>query len=66
MDFINRVVKPYLDRFLVVFIDDVLIYSKDRSRYTTHLRTVLQTLRECQLYDEKEMRVLARRSGIFG
>jgi len=46
----NRVFKPYLDKFVVVFRDDILTYSKDRDEHTIHLRTVLQTLREHQLY----------------
>ena len=52
MDFMNRIFKPYLDKFVVMFIDDILIYSKDRDQHITHLRTVLQTLREHQLYDK--------------
>ena len=41
---------PYLDKFVVVFIDDILVYSKDKSAHEEHLRIVLQTLREHQLY----------------
>jgi len=36
--------------FVMVFINDILVYSKDRKEHTTHLRTVLQTLREDQLF----------------
>jgi len=50
MDLMNRVFRPYLDKFVVVFIDDILIYSKDKEEHTEQLRTVLQTLREHQLY----------------
>lgn len=50
MDLINRVFIPYLDKFVIVFIDDILIYSKDRDKPTPHLRIVLQTMREEQLY----------------
>ena len=50
MDLMNRVFRPYLDISLVVFIDDILIYSKDRDEHADHLRMVLQTLREHQLY----------------
>ena len=46
----NRVFRPYLDKFVVVFIDDVLVSSKDRDEHTTYLKTVLQTLRKHQLY----------------
>ena len=50
MDLMNRVFRPYLDKFVVVFIDDILIYSKDKEGHADQLRTVLQTLREHQLY----------------
>ena len=50
MDLMNRVFKPYLDRFVIVFIDDILIYSKSREEHEEHLRTVLQVLRRNRLY----------------
>ena len=50
MDLMNRVFRPYLDQFLVVFIDDILVYSKDAQEHEHHLRIVLQTLRENQLF----------------
>ncbi|WRX07829.1 Reverse transcriptase domain - like 4 [Theobroma cacao] len=50
MDLINRVFKPYLDKFVVVFIDDILIYSKSREEHEQHLKIVLPILREHQLY----------------
>ena len=50
MDLMNRIFRPYLDRFVVVFIDDILIYSKDETEHAEHLRIVLQTLRDKQLY----------------
>ena len=50
MDLMNRVFKPYLDRFVIVFIDDILIYSKSQAEHKEHLRIVLQLLRENQLY----------------
>ncbi|KAL4351797.1 hypothetical protein GQ457_06G011370 [Hibiscus cannabinus] len=50
MDLMNRVFKPYLDKFVVVFIDDILIYSRNKDDHAKHLQIVLQTLRECQLY----------------
>ncbi|GAB2279902.1 hypothetical protein Dimus_039391 [Dionaea muscipula] len=50
MDLMHRVFKPYLDQFIVVFIDDVLIYSKSETEHAEHLRLTLQTLREKQLF----------------
>ena len=50
MDLMNRVFKPYLDKFVVVFIDDILIYSKNHVEHGEHLRILLQTLRTHQLY----------------
>ncbi|KAA3469062.1 RNA-directed DNA polymerase-like protein [Gossypium australe] len=50
MDLMNRIFRPYLDQFVVVFIDDILIYSWDEIEHAEHLRIVLQTLREKQLY----------------
>ena len=44
MDLMNRVFRPYVDQFVVVFIDDILVYSKDRENHDTHLRVVLETL----------------------
>ncbi|NAW23507.1 hypothetical protein FGF82_23550, partial [Salmonella sp. gx-f9] len=46
----NRIFWPYLDRFVVVFTDDILIYSKDETEHAGHLRIVLQTLKDKQLY----------------
>ena len=46
MDLMNRVFKPYLDRFVIIFIDDILIYSKSQAKHEQHLRIILQTLRE--------------------
>ncbi|KAA3461229.1 DNA/RNA polymerases superfamily protein [Gossypium australe] len=50
MDLMNKIFSPYLDRFVVVFIDDILVYSRDENEHAKHLRIVLQTLREKQLY----------------
>ena len=46
MDLMNRVFRPYVDQFFVVFIDDILVYLKDRENHNTHLRVVLETLRK--------------------
>ncbi|KAA3461705.1 DNA/RNA polymerases superfamily protein [Gossypium australe] len=50
MDLMNQIFTLYSDRFVVVFIDDILIYSRDESEHAEHLRIVLQTLRDKQLY----------------
>ncbi|KAI3683026.1 hypothetical protein L1987_83492 [Smallanthus sonchifolius] len=50
MDLMNRVCKPYLDKFVIVFIDDILIYSKTKADHEQHLRLVLDLLRKEQLY----------------
>ena len=50
MDLMNRVFGPYLDKFVIVFIDDILVYSSSKEEHAEHLRIVLQTLREHQLY----------------
>ena len=50
MDLVNKVFHPYLDQFVIVFINDILVYSKNAKEHAFHLRIVLQTLRDCQLY----------------
>ncbi|GAU50497.1 hypothetical protein TSUD_242400 [Trifolium subterraneum] len=50
MDYMNRIFQPCLDKFVVIFIDDILIYSKDPQEHAEHLRIVLDILREKQLY----------------
>jgi hypothetical protein len=50
MYLMNKVFMEYLDKFVVVFIDDILIYSKTEEEHEEHLRCVLQKLREHQLY----------------
>ena len=50
MDLMNRVFHTYLDQFVVVFIDDILVYSKDTQEHEHHLRIALQILRENQLF----------------
>ena len=50
MDLMNRVFRPYVDQFVVVFIDDILVYSKDAHEHEQRLKIVLETLREKKLY----------------
>ena len=52
MDLMNRVFRPYVDQFVVVFIDDILMYSKYRENHDTHFRVVLETLRKERLYEK--------------
>ena len=50
MDLMNRIFQPYLDQFVIVFIDDILIYSGSKEDHEEHLRVVLWILMENQLY----------------
>ena len=50
MEYMNRIFHEYLDQFVVVFIDDILIYSKTEAEHAEHLKIVLQVLKEKKLY----------------
>ena len=50
MDMMNRVFRPFIDKFVIVFIDNILVYSRSGEEHEEHLRLVLQTLRDHQLY----------------
>ena len=50
MDLMNRVFRPYVDQFVVVFMNDILVYSKDVQEHEQHMRIVLETLREKRGY----------------
>jgi hypothetical protein len=53
MYMMNKVFMEYLDKFVVVFIDDILVYSKNEEEHAAHLRLVLQKLREHKLYAKR-------------
>nr|GEY45131.1 putative reverse transcriptase domain-containing protein [Tanacetum cinerariifolium] len=50
MDLMNRVCKPYLDKFMIIFIDDILIYSKSKEEHAEHLKLILELLKKKELY----------------
>ncbi|GKC53146.1 putative reverse transcriptase domain-containing protein, partial [Tanacetum coccineum] len=50
MDLMNRVCKPYLDKFMIVFIDDILIYSKNKQEHEEHFKLILELLKKEELY----------------
>jgi len=50
MEYMNRIFHAYLDRFVVVFVDDILVYSKSEEEHAEHLKIVLQVLKEKNLY----------------
>nr|GEX25563.1 putative reverse transcriptase domain-containing protein [Tanacetum cinerariifolium] len=50
MDLMNRVFKPYLNKFVIVFIDDILIYSKSEEEHAKHLKLILELLKKEELY----------------
>nr|GEV18876.1 hypothetical protein [Tanacetum cinerariifolium] len=52
MDLMNRVCKPYLDKFVIVFIDDILIYLKDEKEHEKHLKAILELLKKEELFIE--------------
>ncbi|GKF57455.1 putative reverse transcriptase domain-containing protein [Tanacetum coccineum] len=50
MDLMNRVCKPFLDKFMIVFIDDILIYSRNKKEHEEHLKEILELLKKDELY----------------
>nr|GEY77645.1 hypothetical protein [Tanacetum cinerariifolium] len=50
MDLMNQVYKPYFDKFMIVFIDDIIIYSKDEKEHEEHLKAILELLKKEELY----------------
>ncbi|GJV65903.1 putative reverse transcriptase domain-containing protein [Tanacetum coccineum] len=65
MDLMNRVCKPYLDNLVIVFIDDILIYSKTKEEHEVHLKLVLETLRKEKLYAKFSKFTLTFIGGFF-
>ncbi|GJU37301.1 putative reverse transcriptase domain-containing protein [Tanacetum coccineum] len=57
MDLMNRVCKPYLDKFVIVFIDDILIYSRNEEEHANHLRIILELLKKEKLYANQGLHV---------
>ncbi|GJR83207.1 putative reverse transcriptase domain-containing protein [Tanacetum coccineum] len=55
MDLMNRVCKPYLDKFVIVFINDILIYSRNKKEHKEHLKTILELLKKEELYAKFSM-----------
>ncbi len=61
MDTMNRVFPDHLDQFIVVFIEDILIYSKNREEHRMHLRKALERFQPEQLYTKHEkVQILGR------
>nr|GFC09364.1 putative reverse transcriptase domain-containing protein [Tanacetum cinerariifolium] len=50
MNLMNQVCKPYLDKFMIVFIDDIIIYSKDEKEHEEHLKAIIELLKKEELY----------------
>nr|GEZ31178.1 putative reverse transcriptase domain-containing protein [Tanacetum cinerariifolium] len=50
MDLMNRMCKPYLDKFMIVFIDDILIYSKNKEEHKERLKLIVELLKKVELY----------------
>ena len=55
MSMMNKVLMEFLDKFFMVFIDDILVYSKNEEEHKEHLRLVLEKFREHQLYQVQQM-----------
>lgn len=67
MRLMNEVLRPFLESFVVVYLDDILIYSKTLPKYLSHLRQVLEVLRNQRLYGNKEKcHFLQKVIGFFG
>ncbi|GJR18474.1 putative reverse transcriptase domain-containing protein [Tanacetum coccineum] len=60
MNLMNRVCKPYLDKFVIVFIEDILIYSRNKEKHADHLRIILELLKKEILYANSNLSVTRR------
>jgi hypothetical protein len=65
MGLMNRVFRPYLDQYVVVFINDILVYSSSYLEHEQHLRVVLQTVKENQLYAKLNKCEFWLKEGVF-
>lgn len=65
MEYMNRIFHPYLDQFVVVFIDDILVYSKSEEDHAEHMRIALRTLKEKKLFDKLSKCEFWLREGSF-
>ncbi|GJS80536.1 putative reverse transcriptase domain-containing protein [Tanacetum coccineum] len=65
MDLMNRVCKPYLDKFVIVFIDDILIYSKSKKEHEEHLRQILKLLKKGKNCNAKVLQGVKQKAAFF-
>nr|GFC36072.1 putative reverse transcriptase domain-containing protein [Tanacetum cinerariifolium] len=64
MDLMNRMCKPYLDKFVIIFIDDILIYSSNEKEHTEHLKAILELLKKEKLKANVVADALSRKERI--